>query len=400
MYKPVKLSEHIYYVGVNDRRTTLFENMWPLDRGIAYNSYLITDNKTVLVDTVEIGHIEKYLKKIKAVIGDKAIDYLVVNHMEPDHAGSIQLITKLYPNIQLVGNKKTRPMIEGFFGLKDRFIEIEEEGELKLGHHSLKFYMIPMVHWPETMVTYVPEEKILFSGDAFGSFGTLDGGVFDDEVEFEYFEDEIRRYYSNIVGKYGNPVQKALDKLGSLDIKIIAATHGPILRTYIAEIIDRYFSWSRYETVEGVVIAFASMYGNTEEMSEVVARELVEQGVKSIRMYDVSKTHPSVIISDIFKYRGVILASPTYSNELHPNMESLTTKLKHMGVQNHYVGILGSYTWAGASVKKLNEFATAIGWEVVGESVEEKHALKDEKYLACCNLGKAMADRLKADRTH
>ena len=396
MYKPVNLSDRIFYVGVNDRRTALFENMWPLDRGVAYNSYLITDNAVALIDTVEIGHIEKYLKKVRSVIGDKPVDYLIINHMEPDHAGSVQLMTELYPNLKLVGNKKTRPMVEGFFGINNRFIEVDEGGELKLGALTLKFYLVPMVHWPETMVTYIPEEKILFSGDAFGSFGTLDGGIFDDEVDFEYFEDEMRRYYSNIVGKYGSPVQKALEKLGGLDIRMIAATHGPIMRTHIAEMIQRYHQWSRYETGPGVVIAFASMYGNTEEMAEVVARELAEQGVKTIRMYDVSKTHSSFIISDIFKYKGVILGSPTYSNELHPNMESLITKLRHMGVQNHLVGILGSFTWAGASVKKLNEFANAIGWEIVGDAVEEKHALKEEKYEACRKLGKAMAERLNA----
>lgn len=395
MYKPVKLTDQIYYVGVNDRRTALFENMWPLERGVAYNSYLITDEKITLIDTVEIGHIEKFLKKVRSVIGDKPIDYLVINHMEPDHAGSVQLITELYPNIQLVGNKKTRPMVDGFFGVNHNFVEVEDGGSLSLGKHTLSFYMIPMVHWPETMVTYLPEEKIVFSGDAFGSFGTLDGGIFDDELEFDYFEDEMRRYYSNIVGKYGSPVQKALEKLSGLDISMIAATHGPILRSHIQPVLNWYQQWSRYETQPGVVIAFASMYGNTEEMAEVVARELAEQGVRSIRMYDVSKTHSSYIISDIFKYRGVVLASPTYSNELHPNMESLVAKLKHMGITNHYLGIVGSFTWAGASVKKLNEFANAIGWEVVGEAVEEKHALKADKYEACRNLGKAMAERLK-----
>lgn len=395
MYKPVKLSDQIFYVGVNDRRTALFENLWPIERGGAYNSYLITDDKIALIDTVEIGHIEKFLKKVRSVIGDKPIDYLVINHMEPDHAGSVQLITELYPNIQLVGNKKTRPMVDGFFGVNNAFIEVDEAGQLSLGNHTLSFYMIPMVHWPETMVTYVPEEKILFSGDAFGSFGTLDGGIFDDELAFESFEDEMRRYYSNIVGKYGSPVQKALDKLSGLEIKMIAATHGPLLRSHIQPVLHWYQQWSRYETQPGVVIAFASMYGNTEEMAEVVARELAEQGVKAIRMYDVSKTHSSYIISDIFKYKGVILASPTYSNELHPNMESLVTKLKHMGVTNHYVGIVGSFTWAGTSVKKLTEFVASVGWEVVGEPVEEKHALKIDKYEACRNLGKAMAERLK-----
>lgn len=395
MYKPENLSDQIYYVGVNDRRTALFENMWPLERGVAYNSYLITDDKIALIDTVEIGHIEKYLKKVRAVIGDKPIDYLIINHMEPDHAGSVQLIAELYPNMQLVGNKKTRPMVDGFFEVKNPFIEVEEGGKLSLGSHTLNFFMVPMVHWPETMVTYVTEQKILFSGDAFGSFGTLDGGIFDDEIEFEYFGDEMRRYYSNIVGKYGSPVQKALEKLAGLEIDMIAATHGPILRSHIHTVLHWYHQWSRYETEPGVVIAFASMYGNTEDMAEVVARELGRQGIKAIRMYDVSKTHSSYIISDIFKYRGVVLASPTYSNELHPNMESLVTKLKHMGVTNHYAGILGSFTWAGASVKKLNEFVTSVGWELVGESVEEKYALKADKYEACRNLGRAMAERLK-----
>ncbi len=398
MYKPVELTNQIFYVGVNDRRTALFENLWPLEKGVVYNSYVVMDDKIALIDTVEIGQIEKYLKKVRSVIGTKSIDYLIINHMEPDHAGSIQILFELYPNLQLVGNKKTKPMVEGFFGITNRFISVDEGGELKLGKHSLRFYMIPMVHWPETMVTYIPEEKVLFSGDAFGSFGTLDGGIFDDELDFNYFENEMRRYYSNIVGKYGNPVQKALEKLASLEIRIIAATHGPVLRKHIADMVSLYQKWSGFETEEGVVIAFASMYGNTEEMAEVVARELAVQGIKNIRMFDVSKTHSSYIISEIFKFKGVIFGSPTYSNELHPNMESLVTKLKHMGVQNHYIGILGSFTWAGASVKKLGEFATEIGWEIVGEPVEEKHALKDDKYLACCNLGKAMADKLKSDR--
>jgi flavorubredoxin len=395
MYQPVNLSDAIYYVGVNDRRTNLFENMWPLERGIAYNSYLINDEKTTLIDTVEIGHIDKFLKKIKAAIGDKPIDYLVINHMEPDHAGAIELLSELYPNMQLVGNKKTRPMVTGFFGINDRFIEVGEGDTLNIGKHTLQFFMIPMVHWPETMVTWEASNGIVFSGDAFGSFGTLDGGIFDDELEFNYFEDELRRYYSNIVGKYGNPVQKALEKLKALDIKIIAATHGPILRSHVSDMIQKYDQWSRYEAGEGVVIAYASMYGNTEEMAEVIARELALQGIKAIRMYDVSKTHASYIISDIFKYKGVILGSPTYNNELHPNMEALVNKLEHMGVQNHYLATFGSFSWAGAAVKKLNAFAEKVKWETVGTPVEEKHALKKDKYEACRAMAVAMAEKIK-----
>jgi len=396
MYQTVNLSEKIFYVGVNDRRTSLFENLWPLERGVAYNSYLIDDEKVTLIDTVEIGFIDKFLQKVRSVIGDRDIDYLVINHMEPDHAGAVQILTELYPKMQIVGNKKTIPMVDGFFGIDNDFVEVGEGSELKLGANTLKFHMAPMVHWPETMVTYLVEQKIIFSGDAFGSFGSLDGGIFDDEIDFEYFRDEMRRYYSNIVGKYGVAVQKILSKLGGLDIKMIAATHGPIIRQRVAEIIDMYDAWSKYEAGDGVVIAYASMYGHTEEMAEVVARELAVNGVKNIRMYDVSKTHASYIISDIFKYKGVIFGSPTYNSQLHPGMESLVAKLENMGVSNHYMGIFGSFTWAGTAVKKLVSFAENVKWELVADSVEQKQALKADKYEACRVLGKAMAEKLKA----
>ncbi|HHU01298.1 MAG TPA: FprA family A-type flavoprotein [Bacteroidales bacterium] len=395
MYKPVNLAKDVFYVGVNDRRTHLFENMWPLERGVAYNSYLITDEKVALIDGVEIGQVERFLKKIRAVLGERPIDYLVINHMEPDHAGAIQILRELYPDMKLVGNKKTIPMIDGYFGFSDNCIEVDEGSKLELGNHTLQFFMIPMVHWPETMVTYLLEEQILFSADAFGSFGTLDGGIFDDEMDFDYFKDEMRRYYSNIVGKYGSPVRKALEKLATLDIKIIAATHGPVLRTHIAEVLDMYNRWSNYMGEEGVVIAYASMYGHTEEMAEVIAREIAEQGVRSIRMYDVSKTHPSYIISDIFKYNSLILGSPTYSNGLHPNLESLVNKLETIGIPQRNFGFFGNFTWAGAAVKRLQGFAETSGWKVVGVPVEEKHALKSSKYEACRELGRAMASVVK-----
>jgi len=398
MYVPVKLSDRVFYVGVNDRRTSFFENIWPLEKGVAYNSYLIDDNKVALIDTVEAGHFNKFLKKIESILGNRQIDYLIINHVEPDHAGSVKFITKLYPDIKIVGNKKTLGMIEGYFGIKDNVIEIQEGDTLNLGRHTLQFFMMPMVHWPEVMVTYLQEEKILFSADAFGTFGTLDGGIFDDELDFFTYEDEMRRYYSNIVGKYGTPVQNAFKKLSQLEIRMIASTHGPILRKHITDVLKWYNKWSLYDTDEGVVIAYSSMYGNTEEMAETIARKIAEEGVKAIKIYDVSKTHSSYIISDIFRYKGLILGSPTYNGELHPNMESLVSKLLYMGIKNHYIGIFGSFTWAGTAAKKLNEFATKTGWEQVGEIVEEKQALKEEKYLACRNLGLAMANRLKADR--
>jgi len=398
MYKSIALANTIYYVGVNDRRTALFENMWPLHRGVSYNSYLIVDEKITLIDTVDSGHTDKWLARIRAIIGEKAIDYLIVNHMEPDHSGSISILRELYPQLIIVGNKKTLPMIDGFYGLITGMKEVAEGESISLGTHSLTFYTVPMVHWPESMVCFETTNNILFSSDAFGSFGALEGGIFDDEVEFDYFKNEMRRYYSNIVGKYGNPVQKALGKLKGLDIKQIAPSHGLIFREHIGEVIDMYDRWSRYEGEEGVVIAYASMYGNTEEMAEAIARELAENGIRNIRVFDVSKTHASYIISDIFKFKGIILGSPTYSNELHPNMEALVLKLQHMGVVNHYFGAFGSFTWAGASVKKLVEAGESLSWELVMPGVEEKQGLKKDKYQACIELGKAMAERLMKDR--
>jgi len=398
MYQSVKLSDSIFYVGVNDRRTELFENMWPLPRGVAYNSYIIRDEKVALIDTVEIGQVEKFLKKVRSVLGDQPVDYLVINHMEPDHAGSVNIIRQWYPDIKIVGNKKTLPMVEGFFEITDNLIEVGEGDEIDLGSHKLQFYMAPMVHWPETMVTYEHSRKVLFSGDAFGSFGTLDGGIFDDEMDFSYFHDEMRRYYSNIVGKYGSPVQKVLQKLQNLDIKIIASTHGPIIRSHIDEVLQMYNEWSRFQTQEGVVVAFASMYGHTEEMAEVTARAIAEEGIRDIRMYDVSKTHSSYIISDIFKYKAVVLGSSTYASELHPNMEALVNKLKHIGVRDHYLGVLGSFTWAGTAAKHLKEFGEALKWEIIDEPVEEKHTLKKQKYDECRTLGQSIAEKLKAER--
>ncbi len=398
MHKPIQLSEQIYYVGVNDRRTALFENMWPLHRGVSYNSYLIVDEKITLIDTVEVGHTDKWLARVRSIIGKKPIDYLVVNHMEPDHSGAILLLRELYPQITIIGNKKTLPMIDGFYGVNDNLKEVSEGESLNIGQHKLTFYTVPMVHWPESMVCFEETTQTLFSSDAFGSFGTLDGGIFDTEIDFSWFEDEMRRYYSNIVGKYGNPVQKALSKLSGLSIQTIAPSHGPLYCEHIAKMIALYDQWSRYEGEEGVVIAYASMYGNTEEMAEAVARELAENGIKNIRVYDVSKTHPSYIISDIFKYKGIILGSPTYSNELHPNMEALVMKLQHMGIANHLYGVFGSFTWSGAAAKKLAEVGEELKWELVNPYVEEKQGLKPEKYQACLALGKAMADKLKALR--
>ncbi len=396
MYNRVKLSEDTFWIGVNDRRTHLFENYWPLPFGVAYNSYLICDEKVALVDTVEISKMEEYIDKIKDILGEeRKVDYLIINHMEPDHSGAIKAIVNEFPEVQLVGNRKTFPMIEGFYGIKDNFMEVKEGDSLSLGRHKLNFYMAPMVHWPETMMTWDETDQILYSADAFGSFGTLDGGIFDDEINLDFYEDELRRYYSNIVGKYGMQVQKALDKLSGLDVKMIASTHGPIWRSHIDKIIADYQKWSRYETEEGVVIVFGSMYGNTEKMAEIIARTLSEEGIKNIRVYDSSKTHSSYIISDIWKYRGVILGSSAYNGGIFTPMRALIRELEHIMPKNHLLATFGSMSWGGGGVRTLEKFAETIKWDVVSESVEARHAADGNDIERLIALGKAMAQRLK-----
>lgn len=390
----INLTDSIYYVGVNDRKTHLFENYWPLDKGMAYNSYLIVDDKVALVDTVERNFTDDYLDNIDGILNGRAVDYLIINHMEPDHSGAIRAIVSRYPDITLVGNKKTFPMLSNYYSIKENTLEVAEGEELSLGNHVLQFYMTPMVHWPETMVTYEKRNEILFSADAFGSFGTLDGGVFDDELNLDFYEEEMMRYFTNIVGKYCPHTQRALKKLDGLPLKMIAATHGPIWRSDLDYVLSRYKKWSSYTTDPGVVIVYGSMYGNTEKMADVIARQLAVRGVKDIKVYDASKTHPSYIISDLFKYKGFIVGSCAYNNEMFPTVENLVTKIQHMGVKDHLLGVFGSYTWNGGGVKNLNKFAEAIKWDVVNEAVEEQGALKQDKFEQCVALANAMADRL------
>lgn len=392
-----QLKPNLFYVGVNDRKKALFENIWPIESGVAYNSYLITDEKTALIDTVDSNMIMDYLATVQQCLNGKTLDYIIINHMEPDHCGGIQIIKKYYPEVKIVGNKKTFEILNNFYGIEDGLIEVKEGDELSLGVHTLKFFMAPMVHWPEVMMTYELKDHTLFTADAFGSFGTLDGGITDEELNLSFYEDEFIRYYSNIVGKFSNPVQAVLKKFKSMPIKMVASTHGPIFKKHdnIWKLFSLYDKLSRNETDTGVVIAFASMYGNTEAMADVIARELSEQGIINIKIYDVSKTHPSYIIRDIFKYKGLILGSSTYNLDLHPNMEALVSKLEGIGIKNHIYGCFGTYSWAGKAAKKLEEFGHRSGWEMVGPTIEEKGSLKIEKFTECVAMAYAMAEKLK-----
>ena len=289
-------------------------------------------------------------------------------------------------------------MLEGYHGIKEGLFEVKEGDTLNTGRHELVFYMAPMVHWPEVMVTYDVTDKIVFSADAFGTYGTLDGGVIDTEMNVEHYWEEMIRYYSNFVGKYGSPVQRALQKLSGLDIQTICSTHGPVWREYASKAIDIYDRMSRYEGEEGVVIIYGSMYGNTEQMAEAIAASLAENGIKNIVMHNVSHTNHSYIIADVFKYRGLIVGCPTYNTQMYPEMEALLNKLSAREIKGRYMGWFGSFTWASAAVKKITEFNDKLKFEPVGNPIEMKHSMKSETYVQCKELAKAMADRLKADR--
>ena len=395
MFQNQEIIKDIFYVGVNDRQKHKFENMIPLPAGVSYNAYLIMDQKTALIDTVDISMGDIFIDKIQSQFQGRTLDYLIINHMEPDHSGSIRIIRQYYPEIVIVGNSKTLSMLEGFYGVGSNTKEIKDGEILSLGSHKLQFHFTPMVHWPETMMTFDMTSKVLFSGDAFGAFGTLDGTVMDTNMNIDRYWDEMIRYYANIVGKYGAAVQKALQKLTPIDIEIICSTHGPVWKEYISEVVDMYDQLSRYEGNEGVVIAYGSMYGFTELMAETVAQGLAEAGIKDIIIHNVSKTDSSYILRDIFKYRGLIVGSPTYSNELYPEVESLLRKIEIRGVKNRAFGYFGSFTWAGAAVKRLSTFVESMKWETAEIAVEEKQGLKAENYQACLELGRQVAQMVK-----
>lgn len=393
-----EIKNKVYYVGVNDRNKALFEGLWPLPYGVSYNSYLIDDEKVCLIDTVEVDFFTQFIENIRAVLGDRPIDYLVVNHMEPDHSGSLALMRKYYPDVQVIGNKKTFDMMAGFYGIKDGQIEVKNGDSIELGTHKLEFYLTPMVHWPETMMTFDTTDNVLFTGDAFGCFGALNGGIIDEAIDTDWCWLEMTRYYSNIVGKYGTPVQNALKKLASLKIDYICSTHGPVWHKYVPKVVEMYNHMSRYEAGTGLVICYGTMYGNTERMAEIIARAASEAGVKNIGMFNVSKTHHSYILQDLFRFKGLIVGAPTYNNGLYHEMDVLLSEIANRDIKNHYIGWFGSYSWASKAVSKIAKWnEQCLHFEPVGEPVEMKQGLTPEVVAKCEALGRAMAAKLLAE---
>lgn len=382
MYCTRKIKDDIYWVGGSDRRLNLFENVFPIPQGVSYNSYIITDEKTVLLDTVDKAISQQFFENLEYVLKGKDLDYLIVNHMEPDHCATMGELILRYPNVQIVGNAKTLNMIKQFFtfDIDSRFITVKEGDTIETGKHKLCFVMAPMVHWPEAMVTYDSTDKILFSADAFGTFGALNGNIFADELNFEAdWLNDARRYYTNIVGKYGVQVQALLKKAGALEIETICPLHGPVWRDNLGYIIDKYDKWSSYTPEENaVMIAYASVYGNTENAANILACKLADSGVKNIKMYDVSCTHPSVIVSEAFRCSHIVIASTTYNGGIFCNMETALLDLQAHSLQNRTVAIMQNGTWAATAGKKIAEiFNSMKNINILNDTVSVKSALKE-----------------------
>lgn len=379
-----RISQRIFSVGVNDTDKVLFEGLWPLPYGVSYNSYVVADEKVALIDTVEGGFEDEFLSNIREAIGDRPIDYLVVNHMEPDHSSLISYMLEKYPDMMIVANSKTVPMLKGYYDVpEDKVHVVAEGGELSLGGCSLKFYMVPMVHWPETMVTWLEEENTVFSGDAFGTFGAVPGSIVDEEGTLMEFKDEMIRYYSNIVGKYGKPVQTALKKLSGLNVLRICSTHGPVWENEVAEVVSLYDRLSRYDVDRGVCIVYGSMYGNTAAAAEALASELEKLGVP-YAIHDLAGNNAGELgisgaLRDVFKYDTIVAGSPTYNNGIFPPVEAFMRSLQARLIKKRRFYAFGSYTWAGSSVNQLNQMAADLGFEVLGEGLSFAQAYSKDK---------------------
>lgn len=396
MYKPQHITTDTFYIGVNDRTKLLFENLWPLPNGVSYNSYIIKDEKVAVMDTVDICYADVYFKKLTSVLNGKDIDYLIINHMEPDHSGAVELLCNRYPNMEIVGNNRTMDMLKGFYNIEKNTRVIKDGDELNLGKHTLKFYLTPMVHWPETMMTHDVYTKTLFSGDAFGTFGALNGGAIDKQLLPENYRNEMIRYYSNIVGKFGSPVQKALSKIANVPLECICATHGPVWteKENITDVVNLYDKMSKYKADKGLVVAYGSMYGNVEQLAEVIAAEVAENGVRNIVLHNLAKSHTSEVLRDVFKYKGLLIGSPTYNNNLYPAVENLISAIESRQIKDRIFGWFGGFTWAGAAVKRLGGFAERSGFELIGEPVEIRQSLNEDTAAKAIELGRKMADRL------
>lgn len=391
--EPTEIKNNIYWIGANDRTTDLFEGIWPIPYGISYNSYLIDDEKLALVDTIKTSFEDKLLENIDKIADPSEIDYIITHHYEPDHSGALPTLRRIAPDAEIVLTEKATGFLENFFGITENTRTVETGDTLDLGERTLKFFETPFVHWPETMMSYEADDKLLFSGDAFGKFGALEGGIFNDEIN--YFEDEILRYFSNIVAMYSPAVQSALEKLGDLDVEMIAPTHGPVWRSDVKKIVKLYEKYSSVEGENGVTLVYGSMYGNTKEMMEAVAEGVKDSGCEKLEILDASRTHLSYLLSEAWRRKGLIVGSPTYDARILPPVDQFLTMAKRKKLKNRVMGIFGSYGWSGGSTERMESVAEEMDWEVVEPIAKFRGKPTEEELKEARNLGKKVGEKVK-----
>ena len=402
MYCVKTIHPDLYWVGANDRRLALFENVYPISRGVSYNSYVLLDEKTVLLDTVDKSVSDQFFENVAHVLNGRRLDYLIVNHMEPDHCGTIEQLVLRYPEVKIVCNAKTVQMIKQFFtfDIDSRAVLVKEMDTLCTGRHTLAFVMAPMVHWPEAMVTYDTTDKVLFSADAFGTFGAINGNLFADEVNFETeYLDDARRYYTNIVGKYGTQVQTLLRKAATIDIQTICPLHGPVWRKNIGWFIDKYVKWSTYTPEENaVMIAYASVYGNTANVADILASKLADAGVRNVKVYDVSNTHPSVLVAEAFRCSHLVFASTTYNAGIFVTMETLLHDIVAHNLQNRTVALIENGTWAPTAGGLMRKLLSGLrGIDILEDSLTVRSSLKEDQLEALDRMAAAIAASIRPE---
>lgn len=400
MYNVRKIIDDIYYLGANDRRIALFENVYPVPNGMSYNNYLIKDEKTCLMDGIDESVSRQFLENLTYALEGRKLDYMVVQHMEPDHCSVIPDLFKMYPEMKIVSSVQAFKMMENFYHIdtKDRSIVIKEGDTLSLGKHELHFISAPMVHWPEVMMTYESTTGTLFSADAFGAFGTMSGNIFADEVRWDHdWRDEARRYYVNIVGKYGPQTQAVLKKASTLDIKMICPLHAHIWRKDFEQILSRYHQWSTYEPQRySVAIFYGSIYGNTQNAAEILAMKLAEEGMRSVMVFDTSKTDTSELVSRAFQYSTLVFASATYNAEVFDSMQNLLTELKNHNLSNRTIGLVENGSWAPMAANKMKaQLASMKNMKIVDPIVKIQSSVSEENLKQLEVLAKELAANTK-----
>ena len=395
MYNAIQVNKDTWWVGVNDHETDLFESLWTLPQGVAYNAYVVNGTTaTAAIDTVKGPYLDEYYGKLLQALGGRPLNYLVVNHMEPDHAGLIAQLKKQWSSLKFIGNAKTVPLLKGYHGIEEDVIIVKDGDTLDLGGHVLSFATVPILHWPEIMVTFDTTTGVLFSNDSFGGFGAHEGGLFDDEKVTARWAGEMLRYYACIVAKYSNVVQAALKKLGGLEITNIFPSHGTLFRKDIKQVISLYDKWSKQEGEPGAVVVYGSMYGNTKKMAEAVCSGLADAKVKDVRIYDSSRADMSAMLRDIWRFKGLALLSCTYNTVLYPPMDALCSKLLNRMPKNKILGIAGSYSWSKGALTALQNFAEKVKLEKVEPEVEVYTSPTEEDLKKCFELGKNLGEAI------